>query len=68
MTKEITLKIRGSEKTFQSTIDGYFCLNEIWEDFDLKASEHPSEWLEEVNNRPVELGQAYDLSEYDAGI
>ena len=68
MNKEITLKINGTEKTFYSTEDGYFCLNEVWEDFDLKASQHPAEWLEEVDYRPVELGHAYDLSEYDAGI
>lgn len=68
MNKEITLKINGTEKTFYSTEDGYFCLNEVWEDFDLKASQHPAEWLEEVENRPVELGYAYDLSEYNAGI
>ena len=68
MTKEVTLKINGTEKTFQSTKDGYFCLNEIWEDFDLKASEHPSEWLAEVGNRPIELGYVYDLSEHDGGI
>ena len=68
MNKEITLKINGTEKTFYSTEDGYFCLNEVWEDLDLKASQHPAEWLEEVDYRPVESGHAYDLSEYDAGI
>ena len=68
MNKEITLKINGTEKTFYSTEDGYFCLNEVWEDFDLKASQHPAEWLEEDGYRLVELGHAYDLSEYDAGI
>lgn len=68
MTKEITLKINGSEKTFQSTKDGYFCLDEIWEDFDLKASQHPTEWLAETGNRPVESGDVFDLSEFDCGI
>jgi hypothetical protein len=68
MTKEITLKINGTEKTFQSTKDGYFCLDEIWEDFDLKASQHPTEWLAEIGNRPVELGDVFDLSEFDSGI
>ena len=68
MNKEITLKINGTEKTFYSTEDGYFCLNEVWKDFDLKAFQHPTEWLEEADYRPVELGHAYDLSEYDAGI
>ncbi len=68
MTKEITLKINGTEKTFQSTKDGYFCLDEIWEDFDLKASQHPTEWLVEIGNELVESGDIFDLSEFDSGI
>ena len=68
MAKEITLKINGTKKTFHSTEDGYFCLNEVWEDFDLKASEHPSEWLDEVGERLIESGQVFDLSDNDYGV
>ena len=68
MTNEITLKINDTEYTFEASRDGYFCLNEVWEEFDLKASQHPSKWLAEIGNRPVELGYVYDMSEHSHGI
>lgn len=68
MALEITLKIQDTEKTFLSTEDGYFCLNEVWEDFDMKASQHPSEWLDEVGDSLIELGEVFDLSENNGGI
>lgn len=68
MTKEITLKLNGITKTFQSDAIGFFDLNHVWEQFDLKASVHPDNWNEPVLDELVEKGLVIEQAPEEGGL
>lgn len=50
---EVTLTFNNTTATIVSNKDGMFDLNDIWRDFDLRASKRPSQWRGETRDQLV---------------
>ncbi|CUS49068.1 MAG: hypothetical protein HLUCCO02_03430 [Idiomarinaceae bacterium HL-53] len=48
MKLEVTITFEGTTATITSNDDGMFDLNDIWRDFDLRATQAPSQWRDKV--------------------
>ena len=68
MTKEITLKLNGITKSFQSDAIGLFDLNHVWEQFNLNASVHPDNWNEPVFDELVANGVIIEQAPEEGGL
>lgn len=62
MTLQVTLTFNNTTATIVSNDDGMFDLNDIWRDYDLKASKRPSQWDNEVRHKLSSCGNIHSIN------